>query len=770
MKKMGDRTLAPMHWWESSRRANMGALPAGSSGLGLWGGAIEHRLARWPAAPHPSRRVRGRSPPRDPRGWVDGGRPRRRSRGRAEPPFRRGAVGHPQHGPRRRRGDRPAPVPAPRDPGAPRHPPTRRGRRRGRHLRHEPSPHAPRFHGGPHPAAARAGDDLRPAQRAARHASNSVATIRSSWTPAAAGDASHTTGGPMTAGSSSRERMSGRTSSGTIPVAVAPPGRSAFTVTGEPARSAAITRESASTPAPAGPYGTNPARTIVSRFIEMFTTRPPPARSIRGTTARATRKQPVTFVSSTSRKPSGVTAQNGCGSSRKRGFTVRIPIPALFTSTSRPPIRDHAASMPTETASAERTSIARPTAESPISEAAARARSSDRLVTTTAAPAPASARAIARPSPLVAPVTSARIPSSFAMRRTVPRARGIPFGGAVMIVMTPHASPAEVEAVTTRLKTTGVHVVVMPGELTTAIGAIGDPEGVAELGLEGMAGVDRVVPISRPYKLASSELSHEQPTVLDINGRTIGGGDTFCLIAGPCTVESREQTLGVARAVKEAGASMLRGGAFKPRTSPFAFKGLGAEALEILAEARQQTGLPVVTELLDSQHAEAIFAHADVVQIGARNMQNYALLEVAGKLGKPVLLKRGLSSSLDELLQAADYILKEGNEAVMLCERGIRTFETATRFTLDLGAVPWLKLHTHLPVIVDPSHAAGDRRLVEPLSRAAAAVGADGIIVEVHQDPEVALCDGPQALEASHFADYARDVAAHAALVGRVLA
>jgi 3-deoxy-7-phosphoheptulonate synthase len=339
-----------------------------------------------------------------------------------------------------------------------------------------------------------------------------------------------------------------------------------------------------------------------------------------------------------------------------------------------------------------------------------------------------------------------------------------------MIVMTPHATPAEIEAVTARLKTTGVHVVVMPGELTTAIGAIGDPEGVAELGLEGMSGVDRVVPISRPYKLASSELYHQQPTVIDIDGRTVGGGETFCLIAGPCTVETREQTLAVAQAVKAAGASMLRGGAFKPRTSPFAFKGLGQAGLEILAEARAQTGLPVVTELLDAQHAEAVHAHADVVQIGARNMQNYALLEVAGKLGKPVLLKRGLSSSLDELLQAADYILKEGNEAVILCERGIRTFETATRFTLDLGAVPWLKLHTHLPVIVDPSHAAGDRRLVEPLSRAAAAVGADGIIVEVHPDPEVALCDGPQALEAAHFADYARDVAAHAKLLGKRLA
>ena len=249
----------------------------------------------------------------------------------------------------------------------------------------------------------------------------------------------------------------------------------------------------------------------------------------------------------------------------------------------------------------------------------------------------------------------------------------------------------------------------------------------------------------------------------------MGDPARFCLIAGPCTVESREQTLGVARAVRDGGASMLRGGAFKPRTSPFAFKGLGREGLEILAEARAQTGLPVVSELLDAQHADAVAEHVDVVQIGARNMQNYALLEVAGKLGKPVLLKRGLSSSLDELLQAADYVLKEGNPDVVLCERGIRTFETATRFTLDLGAVPWLKLHSHLPVVVDPSHAAGDRRLVEPLSRAAAAVGADGLIVEVHEDPEHALCDGPQALQASGFAAYAAGVAAHAGLLGRTL-
>jgi 3-deoxy-7-phosphoheptulonate synthase len=340
----------------------------------------------------------------------------------------------------------------------------------------------------------------------------------------------------------------------------------------------------------------------------------------------------------------------------------------------------------------------------------------------------------------------------------------------MMIVMHPGAAEAEVEAVRERLAETGVHVVVMPGELTTAIGAIGDPEGVAELGLEGMPGVDRVVPISRPYKLASSELSHHEPSVFQITGRTVGGGETFCLIAGPCTVESREQTLAVAAAVREGGASMLRGGAFKPRTSPFAFKGLGAKALEILVQAREATGLPIVTELLDARHADAVGAIADVVQIGARNMQNYALLEVAGRLGKPVLLKRGLSSSLDELLMAADYVLKEGTEEVILCERGIRTFETATRFTLDLGAVPWLKMHTHLPVVVDPSHAAGDRRLVQPMSRAAAAIGADGILVEVHQDPEHARCDGPQSLHASDFAAFSADVAAHAGLVGKRLA
>ena len=339
-----------------------------------------------------------------------------------------------------------------------------------------------------------------------------------------------------------------------------------------------------------------------------------------------------------------------------------------------------------------------------------------------------------------------------------------------MVVMTPGATEAQIAAVVERLERGGVHARVLPGELTTAIGAIGDPQGVRDMGLEALPGVDQVVPISRPYKLAAAELYRHGPTTFSIDGRSVGGGGTFTLIAGPCTVESPEQTREVARIVAAAGASMLRGGAFKPRTSPFSFQGLGLEGLDILAEARAETGLPVVSEMTSAALAERFEETVDVIQVGTRNMQNYGLLEVVGKLGKPVLLKRGLSSTLDELLMAADYVLKEGNERVILCERGIRTFDTAMRFTLDVGAVPWLKLHTHLPVIVDPSHASGDRRLVGPLSRAAAAAGADGIIVEVHTDPEMALCDGPQQLHAADFEGFARDVAAHARLAGRRLA
>ena len=333
--------------------------------------------------------------------------------------------------------------------------------------------------------------------------------------------------------------------------------------------------------------------------------------------------------------------------------------------------------------------------------------------------------------------------------------------------MTPEATPAQIQAVVARLEAAGVHAKVMPGALTTAIGAIGDPEGVREMGLEGLGGVDQVIPISRPYKLASSELSHHEPTVVEVKGRRVGGGETFCLIAGPCTVESSEQTRVVARAVAAAGASMLRGGAFKPRTSPFAFRGLGLEGLDVLEAARAETGLPVVSELTGPEHLDRFAEVVDVVQVGARNMQNYGLLEVVGKLGKPVLLKRGLSSTLDELLMAADYVLKEGNEHVILCERGIRTFETMTRNTLDLNAVPVLKAETHLPVVVDPTHGIGLRPHIPSMALAALAAGADALMVEVHNSPELAKSDGEQAMQGEEFADLVKRLRAVAQAIGR---
>jgi 3-deoxy-7-phosphoheptulonate synthase len=341
----------------------------------------------------------------------------------------------------------------------------------------------------------------------------------------------------------------------------------------------------------------------------------------------------------------------------------------------------------------------------------------------------------------------------------------------MMIVMKETATEDEVDAVVAKIERAGARAHRSSGARVTVIGAIGDVEqdaNVASLGLEGQPGVDRVVPILKPYKLASAQITHGHRSVLDIEGRKIGG-EHFAMIAGPCTVESREQMLSTAHTVKDAGATLLRGGAYKPRTSPYAFQGLGQEGLRLLAEAKAETGLPIVTELMDISDMDAVLEVADVVQIGARNMQNYPLLTEIGRSGRPALLKRGLSATLDELLMAAEYILKEGNTNVMLCERGIRTFETAYRFTLDLMAVPVLKELTHLPIIVDPSHAAGRRDLVTPLSLAAAAVGADGIIVEVHPNPDEAICDGPQALRSSDFADYSRAVEAAASLAGKAL-
>ena len=338
----------------------------------------------------------------------------------------------------------------------------------------------------------------------------------------------------------------------------------------------------------------------------------------------------------------------------------------------------------------------------------------------------------------------------------------------MMIVMKEEATEAEIGHVVERIEQVGCSAHISKGELLTVIGAIGDRDRVASLGLEGAPGVDHLVPILKPYKLASAQFRKGERTVVEVDGRRVGG-EHFGLIAGPCTVESREQMLEVARAVNDAGVAMLRGGAYKPRTSPYAFQGLGVEGLRLLQEAKDQTGLPIVTEVMDVRDIPDVVEVADVVQVGARNMQNYTLLTELGRAGLPVLLKRGLTATLEELLMASEYILKEGNERVMLCERGIRTFETAYRFTLDLLAVPVLREMTHLPIVVDPSHAAGRRDLVKPMSLAAAAAGADGIIVEVHNEPEQAICDGPQALPTETFADYADQVYAVAEVAGKLV-
>ena len=336
----------------------------------------------------------------------------------------------------------------------------------------------------------------------------------------------------------------------------------------------------------------------------------------------------------------------------------------------------------------------------------------------------------------------------------------------MMIVMKEGATEDQVAHVVERIEEVGCSAHISKGELLTVIGAIGDRDRVASLGLEGAPGVDHLVPILKPYKLVSAQFRKGERTVVDVDGRRVGG-DHFGLIAGPCTVEGREQTLEVARVVAENGATMLRGGAYKPRTSPYAFQGLGVEGLRLLQQAKEETGLPIVTELMDVRDVADVVEVADVIQVGARNMQNYTLLAEIGRAGLPVLLKRGLSATLDELLMAAEYVLKEGNGNVMLCERGIRTFEPSYRFTLDLLAVPVLRELTHLPVIVDPSHAAGRRDWVQPMSLAAAAAGADGIIVEVHNEPEEAICDGPQALPTEIFAEYAEQVRRVAEVAGK---
>ncbi|MBN2404207.1 MAG: 3-deoxy-7-phosphoheptulonate synthase [Coriobacteriia bacterium] len=326
----------------------------------------------------------------------------------------------------------------------------------------------------------------------------------------------------------------------------------------------------------------------------------------------------------------------------------------------------------------------------------------------------------------------------------------------MLVIMRDHASKQEVDHVVTRLHEAGAEAHLSDGEVKTIIGVIGDREVIYSLDMEGMPGVEQVIRVLKPYKLVSRDFQPED-TVVTVKGSSIGGG-AIAVMAGPCSIESEEQLMRTAEAVKASGATMLRGGAYKPRTSPYAFQGMGEEGLRLLAEAGRVTGLPVVTEVLDVRDAEKVAGYADVLQVGARNMQNFMMLEELGKMQRPILLKRGLSATIEELLSAAEYILKGGNRDVILCERGIRTFETYTRNTLDLAAVAALKQLTHLPVIADPSHATGRRDLVAPMCRAALASGADGLMVEVHIDPEHARCDGPQSLTPDGFARLMSDI------------
>ena len=320
----------------------------------------------------------------------------------------------------------------------------------------------------------------------------------------------------------------------------------------------------------------------------------------------------------------------------------------------------------------------------------------------------------------------------------------------MVVILKDNAEQKKVKTLTDWLENQGLSVHTVTGAYQTILGLIGDTSKVDTDLIEGLDIVAKVKRISEPYKNANRKF-HPDDTVIDVGGVKIGGG-SFQFFAGPCSVESREQILSIARDVKAAGANILRGGAFKPRTSPYAFQGMRAEGLELLLEAKKETRMPIVTEIMDASHIP-LFENVDIIQVGARNMQTFELLKELGKTNKPIFLKRGLCSTYQEWLMSAEYIMAEGNQNVILCERGIRTFETATRNTLDLTAVPMLKEKTHLPVIIDPSHAAGIARMVKPMSFAAAACGADGLMIEVHNDPAHALCDGPQALRPEEFAE-----------------
>jgi 3-deoxy-7-phosphoheptulonate synthase len=338
----------------------------------------------------------------------------------------------------------------------------------------------------------------------------------------------------------------------------------------------------------------------------------------------------------------------------------------------------------------------------------------------------------------------------------------------MLVIMRDHAASEDVRHVVERLHEAGAEAHLSEGRVKTVIGVIGPVEVIYNLDLAGLPGVQEVVRVLKPYKLVSRDFQAED-TVVTVAGTTVGG-KILTSIAGPCSIESEEQMLAVARAVKASGGTMLRGGAFKPRSSPYAFQGMGLEGLKLLRAAGDEVGLPVITEVLDVRDAEQVAEHADVFQVGARNMQNFMLLEELGRMRRPVFLKRGLSATIEELLSAAEYVLKGGNRDVILCERGIRTFETYTRNTLDLAAVAALKSLTHLPVVVDPSHATGRRDLVGVMSRAAVIAGADGVMIEVHPDPEHARCDGPQSLRPEEFQELMTSLAPLAALMGKSLA
>jgi 3-deoxy-7-phosphoheptulonate synthase len=338
----------------------------------------------------------------------------------------------------------------------------------------------------------------------------------------------------------------------------------------------------------------------------------------------------------------------------------------------------------------------------------------------------------------------------------------------MMIIMKVNATPQQVEGVIASVKEAGLNVHLSQGVEATIIGAIGETHNIPLERFESLDGVDLVQRITQPYKLASRQF-HPENTILNIDGFTVGG-DEIAVMAGPCAVESRSQIIETAIAVKEAGASALRGGVFKPRTSPYAFQGLGEEGLELLAEAREETGLPIVVEIMSQVQLDVMLKYVDVFQVGARNMQNFNLLRAIGETRTPVLLKRGLSASIEELLMSAEYILAGGNNRVMLCERGIRTFETSTRNTTDINAIPVLKNLTHLPVILDPSHSTGHANYVAAVARAGIAAGADGLIVEVHPEPAKAVSDGKQSLKPEAFAEMVRQVGQIAQVMGRKLA